>query len=230
MANRKVTKCVATGLNSDTKYSVRVVEECERPQASSSIGLGLAKTDALNAEAPEQVYVGASQFGACEDLRPGAKSGVYKSSSGTSVYCDNEHEGGRWSLLYTIAAQSSDFAYDSFLWEHDDMTLNDGDFSAANAKHSIANTRKFSEYMALFSDFTVGKNTWKLGPIYPPQTSVELFSKERIIASGAQETYDHPDFNSNYFSYDFGAGAYGINLHDLESLNKGQMPDYMRVR
>jgi hypothetical protein len=70
------------------------------------------------------------------------------------------------------------------------------DYDADNQKHRVFNTMKFTEFMAVFPEFTQGRNNEWFYKVDKPMTARTFFSHMREIAGLHKEDLLHGDPNT----------------------------------
>ena len=226
LTKRSVTSCIATGLESDTSYRMKVREVCITSTASAyaSVSDDSTRTRPRISKAPTNILVTASSVSHCEAIGVAEPSGPISVGDGLSIYCNNHNRGGGWTLLMSMSENSRDFYYESEHWE-EATVLNDMDYKAESQKHSVYNTMKFTEFMAVFPGFKLGRsNEWYL-KVDTPMTARTFFSKIRVIEGlhpddllkgwslyNEHDLFAREDWYPHYFSRQNGAKSFGVKL------------------
>ena len=227
LTTRSVTSCVAVGLDSDTSYRIKVREVCNTAQASAyaAISEESTRTRPTISDAPTNILVTATSVAHCEGLGVAEPSGPISVGYGRTVYCNNRNRGGGWTLLMSMGVNSRDFHYESEHWEQNTV-LNDMDYEAESQKHSVYNTMKFTEFMAVFPGFKLGRNNeWYL-KVDKPMTARTFFSEMRVMGGllpsdllngwsmyNEHDLFSREDWYPHYFSRQNGAKSFGVNMN-----------------
>ena len=98
-----------------------------------------------------------ASFASCRALKgafPEAPSGVYTLDAGTGVfqaYCEEDTDGGGWTLALKVDGRQATFAYDAALWENTDLLATDApDLDRKEAKLETWNAIGFTELRIVF--------------------------------------------------------------------------------
>ena len=228
LTERSTTSCVATGLQSDSSYVIKVREVCNTLAASAYAATSheSVRTRPKIADPPIVVNVTGASASTCEALSATEPSGPISGANARTMFCNNENRGGGWTMLMSMGEDSKDFHFDSAHWENETV-LNDMNFEADSQKHAEYNTMEFTEFMAVFPDFTLGRNNEWFYKVDTPMTARTFFSKMRVIAGvqlvdlqnagwatySGNEVFTRDDWYPDYFSKQDGAKSFGIKMN-----------------